>query len=55
MRDKVRDRQADRIIVNLERSEFATDALRQHLARTAPSGLREVLAIKHGVITRVWP
>ncbi|GLY13149.1 hypothetical protein LWF15_14440 [Kineosporia rhizophila] len=55
MRQKIGKRQADRFVVNLDESQFSEDQLREFLARKAPSGLREVLAVKNGAVSRVWP
>jgi hypothetical protein len=55
LRQKIQKKQADRFVVNLEQSQFSEAEVRQHLLRTAPSGLREVLVVKNGTVTRVWP
>jgi hypothetical protein len=55
IRAKIRREQARRFVVNLERSQVSVEELRQHLTRTAPSGLQEVLVIKHGAVVRAWP
>jgi len=55
IRAKLRSRQADRFVVSLERSPISVEELRGHLARMAPTGLQEVLAIKNGAVRRVWP
>jgi chemotaxis protein histidine kinase CheA len=55
LRQKVQKKQADRFVVNLDQSQFSEADLRQHLSRTAPGGLREVLVVKDGIVSRVWP
>lgn len=43
------------LVVNLDQSSFSEADVRKHLARTAPSGLKEVLVVKDETVNRVWP
>jgi Contact-dependent growth inhibition CdiA C-terminal domain len=52
---KVKAGQADRFVVNLDRSLLEPEDLRRQFARQRPSGMKEVLVIKGDLITRVWP
>jgi hypothetical protein len=53
--EKIKNGQADRFVVNLDLSPHSPDDLRQHLSRNVPSRLREVIVVKNGVISHVWP
>ncbi len=55
LRKKIKQGQADRFVVNLDRCELSAEELRQHLARAAPTRLKEVLVIKRDRLVRVWP
>lgn len=55
LRDKIGDGQAERFVVDLDRSPLEPADLRRRLAVMAPRRLREVLAVKSGVVHRVWP
>ena len=53
--DKVTEAQADRIIVNLDDSKFDPSDIADVLARKPKEGLQEVIVVKDGVITPVFP
>jgi hypothetical protein len=51
---KIKKGEADRFVVNLDRSPWDADDLRRELARNRPSRLREVLVVKSDSVTSVW-
>jgi hypothetical protein len=55
LRRKMKKKQADRFVVNLDRSSHTADDLRQLLNRNPPSRLREVLVFKNGVFVHAFP
>lgn len=55
IRDKVKKRQADRIILDLNDSNLTPDALRDRLLRDPIHGLREIKIVKGGKVTDFYP
>jgi hypothetical protein len=55
LRAKIRKGQADRFVVNLDRSDLIAKNVRDYLERYPSARLKEVLIIKSGIVTRVWP
>jgi Contact-dependent growth inhibition CdiA C-terminal domain len=53
--EKIKSAQADRFVVNLDLTPHSHVDLRQYLILDAPSRLREVIVVKNGVISHVWP
>lgn len=47
--------QADRIVLNLEDSPISLDSMKQQLTDHPIEGLKEVIVIKHGQVTSLWP
>jgi hypothetical protein len=55
IRDKVKKRQADRIILDLNDSNLTPEALRDRLHRDPIHGLREIKIVKGGRVTDFYP
>ena len=53
--EKVATGQADRIVLNLDDSNVTLSAMRDQLTRWPIKGLKEVIAIRNGVITHIFP
>ena len=52
---KVNSKQADRIVLNLDDSPFSPEDISNMLARKPKEGLKEVIGIKDGKITQIFP
>ena len=52
---KVNSGQADRIVLNLEDSSVSIDALRRQFHDWPMPGLREVIVIRDGSVSHLWP
>jgi hypothetical protein len=55
LRNKAKKAQASRFVVNLDRSRLEASDIRRRLLAFPPSRVREVLVLKNGIITRIWP
>lgn len=55
MRNKAKKGQAERFVVNLDRSGYSAEDLRDFLNQHPSSSVREVLVVKDGDVSRVWP
>lgn len=55
MHKKVKDEQADRIILDLTDSELPPDALRQKLTQDPISGLKEIKIVRDGTVIDFYP
>jgi hypothetical protein len=55
IRDKVKKRQADRIILDLNDSNLTPEALRGRLLQDPVHGLREIKIVKGGTVTNFYP
>jgi hypothetical protein len=55
IRDKVKKRQADRIILDLNDSNLTPEALQDRLLRDPIHGLREIKIVKGGKVTDFYP
>lgn len=55
LKQSVEDGQADRFVLNLDHSDLTLEDMRAQLTTYPVTGLKEVIAIKHGNIAHIFP
>ncbi len=54
-RKVAKDKQTDRVVLNLDDSTASIPAIQAQLAKKPVSGLKEVLVVKNGTVNRIFP
>jgi Contact-dependent growth inhibition CdiA C-terminal domain len=55
LKSKMNQKQAYRFVVNLDRTQHSAEDLRTYFAGRASNRMQELIVIKDGVISRIWP